>query len=174
MSPLAQFMSKHDSDPDAEGDDSSSSEFIVTVVPLHRDTAEVVGKLDLGPRDLPFFFGRRRHHNENFKSQPRGEGLLIDDTKPIQVSRDHCALDFRDGELLLVDRGSTLGTVVDKSVLGRKVAVFEKPLTEGKHLLILGNRRSRHRFELTVKFGVKQTTKKNDRKKVTRSTRRKS
>ncbi len=141
-----------ESESDVAGTGVSTSQFVVTLTPLHRETAEVTGVLELGPSQLPFFFGRRRHHNEGASRQPRGEGILIDDTKPIQVSRDHCALDVRDGKVIVVDRGSTLGTIIDKVKLGRKVAVFEFPLEEGKHRLVLGNVRSRHRFDLEVSY----------------------
>lgn len=126
--------------------------FAVVLVPLHEETAETYGEIQLTPKDLPFYFGRRRHHNEDYRSRPRGGAIEVDDSKPIQVSRDHCMIDHRDGIVIVVDRGSTLGTIVNRTLLSRKRARFEEALAEGTHRLVLGNRRSRHQFDVIVTY----------------------
>lgn len=130
----------------------SPQSFAVVLVPLHEETAETYGEIQLTPKDLPFYFGRRRHHNEDYRSRPRGGAIEVDDSKPIQVSRDHCMIDHRDGVVVIVDRGSTLGTIVNRTLLSRKRARFEESLDEGTHRLVLGNRRSRHQFDVTVTY----------------------
>lgn len=138
------------SDSEKTSPPTSPGVLVVTLEPLHPEAAEIHGTLTLSEKTLPFHFGRRCLHGDGGFRPPPENGLLIDDRKPIQVSRDHCALELRGGRLILVDRGSTLGTWLDKIQLGRKAARFESEVSEGTHELVLGNRRSPHRFRITV------------------------
>ncbi len=140
-------------DSEESTDATSTGALTVILIPLHPETASIHGELTLTGESFPFVFGRRtRHGDRGFRPAPE-HGLQIDDKKPIQVSRDHCAIELRDGRLYLVDRGSTLGTRVGRVQLGRKAARFEAPLPEGTHEVVLGNRRSPHRFRITVSGG---------------------
>lgn len=141
------------SDSEKSTNSASNSDLTVILVPLHPETASIHGELTLTEESFPFVFGRRTRHGDRGFRPPPEHGLQIDDKKPIQVSRDHCAMELRDGRLFLVDRGSTLGTRVGRVQLGRKAAKFEAPLPEGVHEVVLGNRRSPHRFRITVSGG---------------------
>ena len=63
------------------------------------------------------------------RHEPRSAPWL--DSLPYQVSRNHCAINMApDGSLLIMDRGSTLGTIVNGKPIGHRAGTLEAVLTE--------------------------------------------
>ena len=118
------------------------------VVVLKGSTPEAAQALPQNPlpiRKFPFRIGRKSNdplaHND----------LNIPDSVPFQVSRHHVALVNQGGHIGVMDRGSTLGAIVDGQRLGGKHGhpglVF---LGAAGGTLILGTEESPFRFQLIV------------------------
>lgn len=76
--------------------------------------------------------------------------LLVRDTMPMYISRDHCAVEKNADGFYIRDRGSLGGTNVNGKPIGIKAGVITAPLVIGENVLILGNNESPHRFFLHV------------------------
>jgi pSer/pThr/pTyr-binding forkhead associated (FHA) protein len=109
---------------------------------------QALGKEGVQIRTFPFRIGRKT-------SRATADALSLNDLylpdgEPFQVSRNHCAIDLApDGSYLVLDRGSTLGTVVNGERIGSTVRVFEAPLSAAQNTLVLGNSESPFRFQLS-------------------------
>jgi hypothetical protein len=117
-------------------------------VVLKGSTPEAAQALPQNPlpiRKFPFRIGRKSNdplaHND----------LNIPDSVPFQVSRHHVALVNQGGHIGVMDRGSTLGAIVDGQRLGGKHGhpglAF---LGAAGGTLILGDEESPFRFQLIV------------------------
>ena len=117
-------------------------------VALKGSTPEAALALPQNPlpiRKFPFRIGRKSNdplaHND----------LNISDSVPFQISRHHVALVSQGGHIGIMDRGSTLGAIVDGQRLGGQHGhpgpVF---LGAAGGTLILGTEESPFRFQLIV------------------------
>jgi CRP/FNR family transcriptional regulator, cyclic AMP receptor protein len=118
---------------------------------LEPDSEETSAQSALQPQKIrffPFLFGRR--------SDLAGidvfakNHLLIGDTAPYRVSRNHCAIELRKKAFFVLDRGSQLGTIVNGIKLGGNSHEKSIRLSPGKNSLILGGPDSAIRFTVTV------------------------
>jgi CRP-like cAMP-binding protein len=97
---------------------------------------------------LPFRIGRRQ----------AGEGadilsandLALRDQYPYQISRNHCAIERIGSELVVRDRGSTLGTILNGQVIGTESEHMVLPLQPGANKLVLGGEDSSFQFNVQV------------------------
>ena len=97
---------------------------------------------------LPFRIGRRQ----------AGEGadilsandLALRDHYPYQISRNHCAIERISSELVVRDRGSTLGTILNGAAIGTESEHMVLPLRPGANKLILGAEDSTFQFNVQV------------------------
>ncbi len=76
--------------------------------------------------------------------------LALEDSRPYNLSRNHFAIDIIDDQVSVVDRGSMLGTIVDKQLLGRRYENQMIRLCPGKHTVIAGALKSSFKFQLIV------------------------
>ena len=79
---------------------------------------------------------------------------LIDE-KPFNVSRNHCEIAMSKSGLILRDRGSHLGCVVNDTAIGGKSVLGYAKLDEGENVVILGGRMSPYQFR--VNFTVRDS-----------------
>src|SRR5436309_3018485 len=64
--------------------------------------------------------------------------LWLLDRKPFTVSRNHLAIDrSEDGSLIVTDRGSHLGAIVNETHIGGKAPNQSAPLLDGDNVVIL-------------------------------------
>jgi len=97
-----------------------------------------------------FFFVRRKSQLESNDPLVHND-LNLPDSAPFHVSRHHVTLVNEGGHIGIMDRGSTLGAIVDGQPLGGKYGdpgVVFLGATGGT--LILGTEKSPFRFQLTV------------------------
>lgn len=80
--------------------------------------------------------------------------LSLADRVPYQVSRNHCAIEQRGERVVVRDRGSTVGTMVNGKSIGVRFMVTEAELDAGTNDLRLGTADSPHRFAVTVQTGT--------------------
>ena len=84
------------------------------------------------------------------ESNPNNELYLIDEHPVINVSREHLTIDLlSDGTFLVVDRGSTCGTIVDGKAIGVREPANEAVIQNGGRLVV-GTRDSPYVYEFIV------------------------
>ena len=72
-------------------------------------------------------------------------------TPPFRVSRNHCEIDLaRDGTVVVCDRGSFLGCLVNGEHIGGATLKARAKLRPGENLLVVGDPTSPFQFRLTV------------------------
>lgn len=121
--------------------------------PLTRKTAEVLPEDGLTVTQFPFRIGRASESNER-EALDLNELWLLD-RKPFTVSRNHLSIDRgEDGGLVVNDRGSHLGAIVNEMHIGGKTALQSAPLVEGENVVILGGSKSQYQFRVTVEPGT--------------------
>lgn len=113
-----------------------------------RSADDTPVQLDLEVPSLPFRIGRA-YADTNAALFARNE-LSIADSQPYQVSRNHCEIDLGEHGLVVRDRGSRVGTVVNNVSIGSHAEAFSAPLHDGENLLLLGNDESPFRFVITA------------------------
>ena len=98
---------------------------------------------------FPFRIGRasEAHEPEAFDLND----MWLTDTHPFNVSRNHLAIELNmDGEVIVSDRGSHLGTLVNDELLGKSTPVRHLPLNRGNNTLVVGSRNSPYKFRVVV------------------------
>ena len=105
-------------------------------------------EVNLEINSLPFRIGRA-FADTNVAFFTRND-LALPDRQPFRVSRNHCEIDSGEQGLLIRDRGSRLGSVVNNESIGADANVLAAPLHEGENLLLLGADESPFRFVVNV------------------------
>jgi len=120
----------------------------ITLSPASKETRKAGAPEVIILDRLPFRIGRRQ----------AGEGadilsandLALRDQYPYQISRNHCAIERIGSELVVRDRGSTLGTILNGQVIGTEAEHMVLPLMPGTNKLILGGDDSSIQFNILI------------------------
>jgi pSer/pThr/pTyr-binding forkhead associated (FHA) protein len=97
---------------------------------------------------LPFRVGRLPVAGE---AQPiEVNDLLLSDTTPFNVSRDHFTIERVPDGVQVRDRGSYVGTIVNGVQIGGHRHVATVPLAVGENEVVAGSPRSPFRFRVVV------------------------
>lgn len=100
-------------------------------------------------RTFPFKIGRSTGSPADALAD---NDLALEDHEPFNVSQNHCSID-RDrerGGYVVLDLGSTLGTVVNGKRIGGDSGLSEAPLDRRVNRMILGGEKHGWAFELTI------------------------
>ena len=97
---------------------------------------------------LPFTVGR--HPGGRELPSAIAPDLAIREPAPHRLSRAHFSLIVRDGEVLVRDLNSWLGTIVNDRPLGRSFPRDSAPLHKGENTLVAGGKGSPFVFTLTL------------------------
>ena len=73
---------------------------------------------DMMIRYFPFHIGRMGNRRTSFREEP---DLFLEDRRPYRISRLHVTLERRGKEILLIDRRSRSGSIVDNILLGERL-----------------------------------------------------
>jgi len=90
------------------------------------------------------------------RESPKGKSRLsvndvgLTDTEPFNVSREHFAIDREGDALVVYDRGSYLGTIVNGSQIGGHRKAGSAPLRAGTNEIIAGSKDSPFRFSVVT------------------------
>ncbi len=77
--------------------------------------------------------------------------LAIPDENPLQISRQHAAIDIGGGKCFVSDRGSRMGTVVNGEQVGVGAGAIVAELKPGDNTIVFGHPvTSRHRYTINV------------------------
>lgn len=120
----------------------------ITVTPANPSTRKAGSPDQVVLDRLPFRIGRRQS----------GEGadilsandLSLRDNYPYQISRNHCSIERSGSELIVRDRGSTLGTILNGQAIGTEAEHMALPLQPGANKLVLGGEESSFQFNVQV------------------------
>jgi len=97
---------------------------------------------------LPFVVGRRPIPGEG---QPLWQpDLMLDDTAPFRLSRNHFTIEKREGSYHLRDLCSTLGTIVNGEPIGTHFRTDDAPLRAGENEVIAGGVDSPFVFSVSI------------------------
>lgn len=139
---------------DAPVPPSEAAKHRLVLRPLTRKTAEALPDDGLTVTQFPFRIGRASESDER-EALDLNE-LWLMDRKPFTVSRNHLSIDRgEDGGLVVIDRGSHLGAIVNEMHIGGKAAHQSAPLAAGENVVILGGSKSQYQFRVTVEPGEK-------------------
>jgi CRP-like cAMP-binding protein len=97
---------------------------------------------------FPFKIGRatQHRHDDIFVDND----LYLPDEIPYNVSRNHMSINFYRDQFYVLDRGSSLGTLVNGTQLGGRTNNFRCELKIGENIVILGTESSPYKFRLVV------------------------
>ncbi len=133
--------------PAGETAPARSPQFRVQITSCYEETGFAGTSVNLTVSKLPFLIGR----DAGMASGPfTFNDLSLADQMPYQVSRNHCALEQHGERMVVRDRGSTVGTVVNGKPIGVRFLVTEAELIAGTNEVRLGTPESPHRFSVTV------------------------
>ncbi len=96
--------------------------------------------------------GRRRDLDASRRrrdSIPNNDLYLAESGTILNVSREHFMVDYRDGLFVLVDRGSTCGTLVEGELVGEQKMGGWRRLHNGD-VIIVGSSESRYVFKFVL------------------------
>lgn len=133
---------------EADLDPALAPRFTLHLRSRYEETRFAAPAVALGIDKLPFLMGRASAVADTPFSSNH---LNVPDEMPFQVSRHHCAIEQRGRQLVVRDRGSTVGTRVNGKPIGVRFGVVEAPLVVGTNEIVLGGESSPHRFEVTVR-----------------------
>ena len=149
---LTRLYAAHSSEDDPRGDlvelppgrDARSIMLTATT-----DRARSFIGADLMPiTRLPFTVGRQPDQDE--APPVIALDLAIPEPPPYRLSRAHFSLIGRNGEVVVRDLASTLGTIVNDRPIGREFPVDSTPLHEGENTIVAGGRGSPFVFAVTL------------------------
>jgi signal-transduction protein with cAMP-binding, CBS, and nucleotidyltransferase domain len=120
----------------------------ITITPANSQTRKAGSPDQVILDRLPFRIGRRQS----------GEGadilsandLSLRDNYPYQISRNHCSIERTGSELIVRDRGSTLGTILNGQAMSTESEHMAMPLQPGANKLVLGGEDSTFQFNVQV------------------------
>jgi hypothetical protein len=120
----------------------------VIIHPLTRRAAETLPDEGLLITKFPFRIGRVADEKE--KEPLDLNDLWLLDRHPFNISRNHAVLELRGDNVLVRDRGSSLGIHINDEHVGGKHAKRFAILDEGDNVVVLGGRLSPYQFRVHV------------------------
>lgn len=119
------------------------------IVGITSESEKVVSEEGIVIEKLPFYVGRESSKEHMLSNND----LVLPDQMPYSVSRNHFAIArIPQGiGIGIVDRGSTLGTIVNGNKIGGSEKKAEIALQEGENEIVVGHNNSPYKFHLTLK-----------------------
>lgn len=121
--------------------------FSVTLIPKAPAAKNVVAAEGLEITRFPFRVGRRSTRSED---PLEINDLILPDAHPFNVSRNHFSIEKNADGILIHDRGSYLGTIVNGKLLGGHHHGAWTSLKKGENEIIVGSLQSPFRFQIDV------------------------
>lgn len=126
----------------------SPEKVVVTLHPLTRRAAASLPQNGLPISKFPFKIGRNPTQRES--PPPDSNDLWLEDRLPYNVSRNHALIDFNDGKVILKDRGSSLGIMVNNTVIGGDSEERQKVLDFGDNMVVFGGVTSPFQYRVSI------------------------
>jgi hypothetical protein len=139
----------HRTEAVAQNGSSTKAMPLVAIYPLTKQAEDSLPAGGLRIPKFPFRIGRASEADEPEPLDLNDMWLI--DAHPFNVSRNHLAIEISvDGEVMVADRGSHLGTLVNDEIVGRTSHVRHIPLRSGSNVIIVGSRESPYQFRVVV------------------------
>ncbi len=132
----------------AAPDDAIAADARVSLTAATDMLRAEIGGAPIAIGKLPFVVGRAVAADE---APPlRRPDLVIEDRKPLRLSRQHFMIVRNGGQLMVSDLGSTLGTLVNGQAIGHHFMKDAASLHRGDNQIIAGGADSPFAFSLSV------------------------
>jgi CRP-like cAMP-binding protein len=119
----------------------------IQLLPLTKAATQAVSSEGLRVRRFPFRVGREPQEG---KSRLSSNDLGLPDTEPYNVSREHFSIEIEGDAVVLYDRGSFHGTIVNGHQIGGNRIIGSVRLQPGGNEIIAGQADSPFRFSVLV------------------------
>jgi hypothetical protein len=123
----------------------------VTIHPLTHRAAATLPHEGLPITKYPFRIGRAAADHEAMPLDLNDLWLI--DQMPFNISRNHALLQREGDDVIIKDRGSSLGTYVNDVRIGGVTANRQMILEDGDNILVLGGRMSPYQFRIHIARG---------------------
>lgn len=110
------------------------------IIPLRYFPFNIGRESRMGKSPVGFFV-KLRIMEDNDK-EVDNDIYLIDTCKPLQISKEHCKISFKDDIFTIKDRGSATGTLLN----GVSISITEEELKDGD-IIQIGSEESEYKFE---------------------------
>jgi CRP/FNR family transcriptional regulator, cyclic AMP receptor protein len=121
---------------------------VIVLAANHEMLRNRIGALPIPVNKLPYVVGRLHMRGEEVSSM--APDLLVEDSPPFRLSRQHFVIARNRGQLCVSDLGSTLGTVVNGQPIGNHFMRDTAPLIHGDNDIIAGGTGSPYQFVVSV------------------------
>jgi CRP-like cAMP-binding protein len=99
-------------------------------------------------KKFPYKIGRESSHR--YDDVFVDNDLSLTDEMPYNVSRNHLSINFYKDQYYVLDRGSSLGTIVNNISIGGRLPNFKAELHKGENIVVLGAAGSQYQFKITI------------------------
>ncbi len=133
------------------GTDSTSADNstrTIQIIGLKKEAAEILEGKELLIKKFPFKIGRNSSHISDAIFV--NNDLFIDDVVPYNVSKNHMSINVQNNQFYVLDRGSSLGTIVNGRQIGGQVSNYKANLNPGENIVIIGSEASPYQFKITI------------------------
>jgi CRP/FNR family cyclic AMP-dependent transcriptional regulator len=115
---------------------------------ITREAQNQLNDKEVNIKKFPFKIGRKSSHT--FDEIFADNDLYIEDEIPYNVSKNHLSINFQGNQYYVLDRGSSIGTIVNGTSIGGKISNYKVTLKKGENTLIIGSENSPYQFIVTV------------------------
>ena len=120
----------------------------ITLTPKSKETRKAGAPASITLDRLPYRIGRRQ--STEGADILCSNDLPLHDKFPYQISRNHCSIERLGTAIIVRDRGSTLGTLLNGQPIGTEAEHMTLPLLQGENHLTLGAEGSSFQFTLLL------------------------
>ena len=125
---------------------SATAKLQVTIEGLTRQASESLGGRRVSIDRFPYRIGRQTSAENPFSQNE----LAIADREPFTVSRNHCVIVCLENRCFVIDRGSRLGTEVNRTMIGGGTHTARVELSDGDNVVGIGGPHAQYRFCVRV------------------------
>ncbi len=138
------LISKDTPDISEPSEYESDDSLFAVLSGLNDESSDELGDREMEINLFPFKVGRKSELGEN--DILSDNDLYLNDFIPFNVSRNHFLIDKIEGKFVVIDRGSTLGTIVN----GKRINA-QSMLNKKTNEIIVGSKSSPYVFKLEIR-----------------------
>jgi CRP/FNR family cyclic AMP-dependent transcriptional regulator len=120
----------------------------VYLVGLTNRAQTLLGNKKMEIKKFPFKIGRESSHASD--AIFANNDLYILDEIPYNISKNHMSINLYQNQYYILDRGSSIGTIVNGKTIGGKVNNYKITLDKGENTVIIGSSESPYQFQIII------------------------
>ncbi|MCK4641365.1 MAG: cyclic nucleotide-binding domain-containing protein [Candidatus Marinimicrobia bacterium] len=121
---------------------------VVRISGMTDKAIEILNNKELIIKKFPFKIGRESAHR--YDAIFVDNDMFIEDEMPYNVSKNHLSINLHGNQFYVLDRGSSLGTIVNGKNIGGNISDYKAVLNKGKNTMIIGSETSPYQFKITL------------------------